>query len=263
MTTRIYQVDAFTLSPFSGNPAAVCLLNQPQPAAWMQQVGAEMNLSETAFLWPLDEGYSLRWFTPTAEVDICGHATLASAHTLWQSGDLDSDQTAVFHTKSGRLSCSLDQGWIEMDFPALPATAAQLPAELQANLGITPLFAGLFAPGKYMVVVDSEQTVAGINPDFSTMRAVDARAVCVTSRAAGAEVDFVSRYFAPWIGIDEDPVTGSAHCVLAPYWSAVLKKDWLNARQISARGGDLRVRPAGDRVLIRGQAVTVLEGQLL
>ncbi len=263
MTTRIYQVDAFTDSPFSGNPAAVCLLDQPQPAQWMQQVGMEMNLSETAFLWPLDDGNSLRWFTPAAEVDICGHATLAAAHILWQTGQLAPERTAVFYTKSGKLTAALDQGWIEMDFPATPAIPSQLPAELESNLGITPLYTGQFAPGKFLVVVDNEQTVSDIQPDFSAMRIVDARAVCVTSRADDSDIDFVSRYFAPWIGIDEDPVTGSAHACLAPYWSEVLKKDWLNARQVSSRGGTLRVRPAGERVLIKGQAVTVLQGELL
>ena len=262
MTTQIYQVDAFTDTPFSGNPAAVCLLSEPRPAQWMQQVAAEMNLSETAFLWPLDDGYSLRWFTPTTEVDLCGHATLASAHILWQTGQLNPTETAVFQTKSGQLTAVLDGDWIEMNFPATPPETAELPAGLAEALGVDPIYTGRFGQ-KYLVVVDGEQIVRRLRPDFAAMREIEARAVCVTSRAETGGLDFVSRYFVPWIGIDEDPVTGSAHCCLAPYWSAQLGKEKLIAYQASGRGGLLHVQPSGDRVIIRGQAVTVLTGDLL
>ena len=262
MTTRIYQVDAFTGTPFSGNPAAICLLSKSQPAQWMQQVAAEMNLSETAFLWPLSDGYFLRWFSPITEVDLCGHATLASAHILWQSGRLDATQTAVFHTKSGQLTAVLDGSWIEMNFPATPPETAELPSGLQAALGVDPIYTARFGQ-KYMVVVDGEQIVREMQPNFAAMRQIQARAVCVTSRATTAGIDFVSRNFVPWIGIDEDPVTGSAHCCLAPYWAQQLGKEDLIAYQASARGGLLKVRPSGDRVILRGQAVTVLEGELM
>jgi predicted PhzF superfamily epimerase YddE/YHI9 len=188
MATRIFQVDAFTSSPFSGNPAAVCLLPEPKPASWMQNVGAEMNLSETAFIWPLEDGYSL--------------------------------------------------------------------------LGIDPVYCAKFGPEKYLVIVADEQIVRSMEPDFAALRQIQARAVCVTSRAASDEVDFVSRYFAPWIGIDEDPVTGSSHTCLTPYWAAELGKENMVAYQASPRGGLLRVSPNGDRVIIRGEAVTVLAGEL-
>ncbi|MDX1414482.1 MAG: PhzF family phenazine biosynthesis protein [Candidatus Promineifilaceae bacterium] len=262
MTIRIFQVDAFTNTPFSGNPAAVCLLSEPHSAQWMQQVGAEMNLSETAFLWPVDSDFSLRWFTPAAEVDLCGHATLAAAHILWETGELPVTNTAVFQTRSGELTAASDNGWIELNFPAAPPQPTALPANLTAALGIEPLFTGSFNQ-KHLIVVDGEDIVRQIDPDYSALRQVAARGVCVTSRATSPGIDFVSRYFAPWIGIDEDPVTGSAHCCLAPYWAAELGQEELVAYQASARGGLLRVRPSGNRVLISGQAVTVLEGRLL
>ncbi len=262
MTTQIYQVDAFTDTPFKGNPAAVCLLNEPHAEKWMQQVAMEMNLSETAFLWPLDEGYSLRWFTPTIEVDLCGHATLASAHILWQTGMLRPTQTAVFHTKSGQLTAKRDGDWIEMNFPATPPETAELPQGLQAALGVDPIYTGRFGD-KYLVVIEGENKVRLMQPDFAAMRKIDARAVCVTSRAETKAIDFVSRYFVPWISIDEDPVTGSAHCCLTPYWAEQLGKENLTAYQASARGGLLQVQPIGNRVLIRGQATTILSGELL
>ena len=263
MNPKIFQVDAFTNTPFAGNPAAVCLLSKSAPAEWMQQVGAEMNLSETAFLWPLEDGYSLRWFTPTTEVDLCGHATLASAHILWQTGVLKAKKTAVFRTKSGRLTASLDGDWIELDFPAAPPQPALLPDGIQELLNVDPLYVGEFGPGKYLIVVANEQIVRDLQPDFNALALFPARSICVTAIADSWDLHFVSRFFAPWVGINEDPVTGSAHCCLAPYWSAELGQKNLDAYQASARGGLLKLQNVGDRVLIRGQAVTVLKGKLL
>jgi len=262
MSTKLYIVDAFTSAPFAGNPAAVCLLPEPRPARWMQQVATEMNLSETAFLWPQADGYSLRWFTPATEVKLCGHATLASAFVLWEAGELDRSQAARFQTLSGPITAVLFEDGIEMDFPALPVTTAVAPKELLTALGIEAIDAGL-AGNKHLIVVDSEQIVRQMQPDFSALRQMSGRGVMVTSRADTAEFDFVSRYFAPWVGIDEDPVTGSAHCSLGPYWAEKLDKESLHAFQASARGGVLDVRPDGDRVYLRGQAVTVLIGELL
>ena len=213
MPVTLYQVDAFTQEPFSGNPAAVCLLSEAYPAAWMQSVAAEMNLSETAFLWPMADGFSLRWFTPTTEVKLCGHATLASAHILWETGTLDRSQAAQFHTKSGRLTAVSKADGIEMDFPAAPAEPAQVPDELLAALGVEPV-ATLKSSDKDMIVVSGQEIVRHMAPDFAAMGKLPGRGVIVTSAADTAEFDFVSRYFAPWVGINEDPVTGSAHCTL-------------------------------------------------
>ena len=261
MSTKLYIVDAFTAAPFAGNPAAVCLLPEPRPARWMQQVAAEMNLSETAFLWPQSDGYSLRWFTPATEVKLCGHATLASAHVLWESGELDRSHAARFQTLSGQITAVLFEDGIEMDFPALPATMAEAPAALLTALGIEAIDAGQVGD-KQLIVVDGAQIVRQMQPDFSALRRMPGRGVMVTSRADTDEFDFVSRYIAPWVGIDEDPVTGSAHCTLGPYWAEKLGKKSLHAFQASARGGVLDVRPEGDRVFLRGQAVTILIGEL-
>jgi PhzF family phenazine biosynthesis protein len=228
----------------------------------MQQIATEMNLSETAFLWPQLDGYSLRWFTPATEVKLCGHATLASASVLWESGQLDRSLPARFQTRSGQITAMLFEDGIEMDFPALPATTAEAPAELLTALGIEAIDAGQVG-NKHLIVVDGEQIVRQMQPNFSALRQVPGRGVMVTSRADTAEFDFISRYIAPWVGIDEDPVTGSAHCTLGPYWAKKLGKESLHAFQASARGGVLDVRPEGNRVFLRGQAVTVLIGELL
>ena len=262
MSLKIYQVDAFTGEPFAGNPAAVCLLPEPQSAGWMQQVAKEMNLSETAFLWPQEDGYSLRWFTPATEVKLCGHATLASAYVLWESGHLDRSQEARFQTLSGLITAVLFEDGIEMDFPAQPPESAKAPTELLAALGIVATDAGQVGE-KRLIVVESEKIVRKMEPDFATLRHLQGRGVMVTSRSESTDFDFVSRYFAPWVGIDEDPVTGSAHCVLGPYWAEKLGKQTLRAFQASARGGVLEVRPVGNRVYLRGQAVLVLAGELL
>ena len=262
MPAYLYQVDAFTHTPFSGNPAAVCLLPEERPAGWMQHVAVEMNLSATAFVWPLAEGFSLRWFTPLTEVDLCGHATLASAHVLWESGLLGKSLPAHFHTRSGQLTAVRQEDGIEMDFPALPAKSADISADLLAALGEDAIDT-LQAGNKHLIVVDGEDRVRRMRPDFAALRQMPLRAVMVTSQADTADFDFVSRNFAPWVGIDEDPVTGSAHCTLGPYWAEKLGKRSLRAYQASARGGVLDVRTEGDRVYLRGQAITVLSGDLL
>ena len=259
----IVQVNAFTSEPFAGNPAAVCLLPEPRPADWMQKVAAEMNLAETAFVWPQSGDFSLRWFTPAVEVDLCGHATLASAHVLWTTGTLKAGETARFHTRSGVLTAAQRADWIELDFPALPDEPVEPPAELLAALGVLPQYAGK-SRFDYLVEVVDEEAVRAVAPDFRRLaRAIVARGVIVTSRSAHAAFDFVSRYFAPGAGIDEDPVTGSAHCCLGPFWSRRLGKRTFIARQVSRRGGTVKVDVDGDRVRLGGQAVTVWKGELL
>jgi PhzF family phenazine biosynthesis protein len=263
MTLTIYQVDAFTSEPFKGNPAAVLVLPEPPEDAWMQSVAVEMNLSETAFLIKTDEGYNLRWFTPGAEVALCGHATLASAHILWETGQLAPGETARFHTLSGLLTARQMDGWIELDFPAkLENPAGEMP-ELIDALGVQPSYVGV-NPFDYLVVVDDEAVVRSLNPDFGKLAQLPVRGVIVTSRAASdSDFDFISRFFAPAVGVPEDPVTGSAHCCLAPYWAGKLGKNEMLAYQASQRGGVLQVAvKENGRVLLRGQAVTVLKGEL-
>lgn len=261
MGQRIVQVDAFTSTPFRGNPAAVCILDGPAPDDWMQAVAREMNLSETAYLYPTADGYALRWFTPAVEVDLCGHATLASAHVLWEDGYLPPDVEAVFETNSGRLSARRAGDWIELDFPATPAVEVEAVPGLERALGVEALWTGR-SEFDFLVEVDSEDTVRELRPDMTQLRQLHCRGVMVTSRAASEELDFVSRFFAPAVGIDEDPVTGSAHCALGPYWGQRLEKQQLEAAQVSARAGLLRIRLEGDRVIVGGQAVTVLRAEL-
>lgn len=263
MAIRIVQVDAFTNKPFGGNPAAVCVLSKPAPDEWMRNVAREMNLSETAFLTPHDGGYRLRWLTPAVEVDLCGHATVAAAHVLWEDGHLPAGKQARFHTRSGLLLADQRGDWIELDFPAKAVTAAEPPPELLPSLGVP----GARFVGKnafdYLVEVDSEETLRSLSPDHSTLRKIPVRGVIVTARAADGEFDFISRFFAPGSGIDEDPVTGSAHTALGPFWSERLGKCEFTAYQASARGGVVRVRLQGERVILGGQAVTVMTGELL
>jgi PhzF family phenazine biosynthesis protein len=228
----------------------------------MQRVAAEMNLAETAFLQPRGDGFGMRWFTPKVEVDLCGHATLASAHVLWESGRLATSEPARFHTKSGLLTAVRRGDWIELDFPATPEEETEAPPGLAGALGAEPLYVG-HSKFDYLAEFDSEEVVARLRPDFTRLAEIPVRGVIATARSARPDFDFVSRFFAPAVGIDEDPVTGSAHCCLAPFWSRRLGKEDFLARQISARGGVLKVRLAGDRVLIAGQAVTVLAGDLL
>ena len=258
---RVLQVDAFTERPFAGNPAAVCLLDEARGVDWMQAVASEMNLSETAFIRTLDDGFELRWFTPTTEVDLCGHATLASAHTLWTESVVGEELPIRFHTKSGVLTCARNGAIIELDFPATPAHAVEAPPELLEVLNIQASFVGESRFDNFLVV-ESEQVVRSLAPDFERLRPLTRRGVIVSSISDDPKFDFASRYFAPGAGIDEDPVTGSAHCCLAPYWGDRLGKSEMIAVQRSARGGVVRVRLNGDRVVLGGQAFTVLRGEL-
>lgn len=265
MGQTITQVDAFTNEPYGGNPAAVCLLTEPHSDEWMQRVAAEMNLSETAFLQKsADGGYNLRWFTPAVEVALCGHATLASAHVLWEEWHLSPHEQARFHTQSGLLTATRKADWIELDFPAMLAKDADAPAGLLEALGVSaPEYVGK-NKFDYIVEVESEKSVADMQPNFSLLKTLGVRGIIVTARAdATNEFDFVSRFFAPGSGIDEDPVTGSAHCCLGPFWQNRLGNTEFVARQISSRGGTVRVRVDGDRVHLGGQAVTILRGELL
>jgi len=262
MGLTIYQVDAFTDKPFAGNPAAVSVLSAPGEERWMREVAREMNLSETAFLVRQDDGYNLRWFTPSVEVDLCGHATLASAHVLWEAGYLQPDQEARFHTRSGLLTAKRLGDWIELDFPTQPEQPVEPPAELARALHASPIYTGR-TRFDYLVELDSEESVRGLRPDFTLLETISARGIIVTSRSPSQNYDFVSRFFAPQSGVNEDPVTGSAHCCLGPFWSKRLGKEEFLAYQASARGGVVRVRVAGPRVKLGGQAVTVLRGELL
>ncbi len=264
MASPIFQVDAFATEPFKGNPAGVCLLCGPAEASWMQSVAAEMNLAETAFLLPEGDGFRLRWFTPKVEVRLCGHATLATAHILWEQGLLAPDNEARFQTLSGLLTARKDGDRIELDFPArppLPEPPAWADAVVGA-LGIKPVHIGMSAEDVLFEAAD-EAAVRSAQPDFATLRSLPARGVIVTSRSADKRFDFVSRFFAPAVGVDEDPVTGSSHTVLVPYWAGRLGKRDLTAYQASARGGILYLRLDGDRVKIAGNAVTVIKGELL
>jgi PhzF family phenazine biosynthesis protein len=265
MPTPLLQIDAFAEGPFRGNPAAVCLLEGPRDEGWMQALAEEMNLSETAFLWlESEELYRLRWFTPEVEVSLCGHATLASAHALWETGRLPRASAARFATRSGILTAAADGPWIEMDFPEkLPEPCAPI-EELAEALGARPVV-WTVAGEDLLVELSTEGAVRALSPDFRALMELDTRGVVVTARGdGGSEHDFVSRFFAPQVGIDEDPVTGSAHCGLAPYWADRLGRRELNGFQASKRGGVVRVRhePERRRVAIAGKAVTVLSGSL-
>ena len=258
---KLLQVDAFTSDAFKGNPAAVCFMDGARDDRWMTNVAAEMNLAETAFLTPADDGWGLRWFTPAVEVDLCGHATLASAHAIW-SENISSDAVLRFHTRSGVLTAKHDGEMIELDFPAKREESIAAPAGLLDALGIrTAAYIGR-NQFDYIVELPSEAEVRALKPDHGVLRQLPVRGVIVTSRGTG-EYDFVSRFFAPGSGVDEDPVTGSSHCCLTPYWSERLGKKEMNAYQASPRGGAIRVRLDGDRVKLAGHAVTVLRGELL
>lgn len=263
MSIPIFQVDAFTEEPFKGNPAGVCLLRGPADASWMQNVAAEMNLAETAFPLPEGDGFRLRWFTPKVEVKLCGHATLATAHILWEQGVLAPDREARFQTLSGLLTARRAGDLIELDFPArppLPKPPDWVEAVVGA-LGIKPVYIGMSAEYVLFEAAD-EEAVRAIRPDFATLRSLPARGVIVTSRSSDKRFDFVSRFFAPAVGVDEDPVTGSSHTVLVPYWAGRLGRKSFTAFQASGRGGVLHLRLEGDRVRIAGRAVTVIKGEL-
>ena len=259
--TMLFQVDAFTDKPFAGNPAAVCLLEQPRDAVWMQSVANEMNLSETAFVRPLDKGFELRWFTPLMEVDLCGHATLAAAHILWDQGCLSKGEEAHFQTRSGCLTVRQENHRYVLDFPVVPVTDIKAPPGLFRALDIQTgnIF---FNQADYLVQLADEAEVRGIQPDFRALAKIKARGVIVTAKSTQPTYDFMSRFFAPACGIDEDPVTGSAHCTLAPFWAQRLGKQMMRAFQASGRSGELLVELRDDRVLLTGQAVTVFRGEL-
>jgi PhzF family phenazine biosynthesis protein len=263
MAQWVTLVDAFTDALFRGNPAVVCIMEAFRDDRWMQDVAREMNHSETAFLLRRDDGFSLRWFTPETEVELCGHATLASAHVLWEDELLPRSETARFHTRSGLLTAHLQDGWIELDFPAVPEQHAIAPRELTAALGVIPVHTGKNRLDDWLVEIESETVLRSMRPDFTLLRTVPMRGVMVTARSLSKGYDFVSRFFAPRVGINEDPVTGSAHCCLGPYWQKRLGRYSLSAEQASSRGGTVHVRVAGDRVILSGTAVTAMRGKLL
>jgi PhzF family phenazine biosynthesis protein len=262
--TPLFQVDAFTAERFGGNPAAVCLLDGDADPAWMQQVAAEMNLSETAFLRPTGDpdAFGLRWFTPAVEVALCGHATLASAHVLWTEGRVGAGRPLRFSTLSGELRATADGERIRLDFPATPAEPAPPPPGLLAALGVPAARWVGRSRFDYLVELESEAAVRALAPDLARLRGVEVRGTIVTAPASTDGFDFVSRFFAPASGVDEDPVTGSAHCTLGPFWAGRLGRTELTAYQASRRGGVVGVRVAGDRVHLGGQAVTVHRGAL-
>lgn len=258
----IYHVDAFTDQPLTGNPAAVCILSEPAQEHWMQRVAQEMNVSDTAFLYRQEDGFDLRWFTPAVEIDLCGHATLASAHVLWEEGYLKQDHKACFHTRSGLLTAMRKGDGIELDFPAEPQVQITPPPGLVKALGVALKYVGKNR-FDYLVEVESEETVRNLKPDFALLKELPVRGVIVTSIAVSHGYDFVSRFFAPGIGINEDPVTGSAHCCLGPFWKERLNKKEFVACQASLRSGVIRVRVGEKRVYLCGQAVTIMRGELI
>jgi len=264
--TKIFHIDAFASRPFTGNPAVVCLLTESKTKEWMQSVAAEMNLSETAFVTRQSDAeenrFHLRWFTPTVEVDLCGHATLATSHALWQSGWLAAGETAIFDSRSGELRAEKNGDRIFLNFPATPAEAAKLPSEIFDAMNVKPVFSG-FSREDCLIEVETADEVKNVEIDFQRLAEVKIRGVILTAISEDPNFDFISRFFGPAVGVDEDPVTGSAHCCLAPYWSAKLGKPELSAFQASQRGGDLQLRLDGDRVHIGGSAVTIKQGELL
>lgn len=272
---QLFIVDAFTNSTladsaFTGNPAAVCFLEGMRSDRWLQKLAAEMNLSETAFVSPVDSSvhphpgneFQLRWFTPAYEVDLCGHATLASAHALWSEGKVEKSTEIRFHTKTGVLTCTHNQHAIQLNFPATPAQPTEAPAGLLEALGVEAVFTGR-SKFDILVAIDSPEQLRALTPNFSALAQVSVRGVIVTSMSDTEPFDFLSRFFAPSAGINEDPVTGSAHCCLAPYWAEKLGKTEMVAYQASPRGGVVRVNLQEDRVVLGGQATSVLRGNLL
>ncbi|WP_126147980.1 PhzF family phenazine biosynthesis protein [Synechococcus elongatus] len=263
MAIPLLQIDAFTQQPYRGNPAAVCLLTEPLPDTQLQAIAAEMNLSETAFLLTDQTAWQLRWFTPACEVDLCGHATLAAAQALQEWGRAQRGQMLRFHTRSGLLQAKLSDRGIELDFPLQPPQGLETALDLAAGIGAPVVTSRTSELGYWLLELASVEQVRTLQPDQAAITQWPCQAVVVTAAAqAGDDCDFVSRFFAPRFGIPEDPVTGSAHCLLAPYWQAKLGRDRLQARQLSARGGELEVEVVGDRVFLRGYAVTVLRGEL-
>jgi PhzF family phenazine biosynthesis protein len=260
----IFQIDAFTASPFQGNPAAVCLIPGPWSKGKMQEMAREMNLSETAFVYRQEDGFSLRWFTPLTEVSLCGHATLASAHVLYETGLMDRREPIRFHTLSGLLTALCTADWLHIDLPAEVPNPCELPEGLAESLGLSRLVYTGRNRLDYLIAVDSVEHVRSLSPNFPRLaKVLPTRGVIVTAPADQTEYDYVCRYFDPAAGIDEDPVTGSAHCCLGPYWKRILLKDTMKARQLSARGGFLHVSAIDDRVVLSGQAVTIWRGEMV
>lgn len=262
MTLELFQVDAFTQKPFQGNPAAVCLLTESRPDEWMLALAAEMNLSETAFLLRDGENWRLRWFTPKTEVSLCGHATLASAKILFETGLADKSQKIHFITRSGLLTARWRDGKIELDFPRMTPEPIKIEPAVQAAIGIDLIDAA--RSGNYFLFeAEDERSVREATPDFTALAASPMPEVMITARSDDPDFDFVSRFFAPQLGINEDPVTGSAHCLLAPYWAKKLNKTEFNAFQASSRGGILAVSLMGERVRIAGDARVLFKAELL
>jgi len=263
MKTPIYQVDAFTSKPFCGNPAAVCILSEEPSDSWKQSIAAEMNLSETAFIRRGNKDFSIRWFTPTIEVPLCGHATLASAHILWQEKHVPQDEPITFQSKSGILTANLEGEWICLNFPAYPVEKVAVPSGLEDALGCKVRSVYQNSQRYFLVELNSEQTVRKLSPDFNLLGQGKYGGVIVTAQSGSDSCDFVSRFFAPDFGIDEDPVTGSAHCCLCPFWTKRFGETELIGHQVSKRGGVVKVRLQGDRVAILGQAITTLKGEIV
>ena len=262
MSAELHLVDAFTGAPFRGNTAAVCIMDGPADPAWMQQVAGEMKHSETAFLDPGQGCWNLRWFTPEHEVDLCGHATLAAAFTLWTTGREKAGSAIAFETRSGTLTGRMEGDWITLDFPAEPVTFPASVPGLKEALGISPLFVGR---NRFDILAElpSAADLCTLEPDMAALAAIPTRGIIITAVSDLPHFDFVSRFFAPAVGVPEDPVTGSAHCCLGPYWGEKLHKTELDGFQCSSRGGTVRVTLKGDRVLLAGHAVHIASGQLL
>ncbi|MCD6576894.1 MAG: PhzF family phenazine biosynthesis isomerase [Anaerolineaceae bacterium] len=261
MTKPIFQVDAFTTHPFGGNPAGVVLLKKEQPDLWMLSVAREMNLSETAFVIGEKRPYKLRWFTPAVEVNLCGHATLSAAHILYEREIVEKNVLVEFLTKSGMLSAAYIEGWIEMDFPSFTAEEVFFEDTIVRALKCKP--AKMYYSGEnIMAVFNDPKDIYNLCPDFNLMKQLDADGVIATSLSDQDRFDFISRYFAPKVGINEDPVTGSSHCSLGPYWGQILNKNILWAKQVSNRGGELMIRVESERTFIRGQAITIFSGTI-
>lgn len=264
MKIPIFHVDSFTVKPFKGNPAGVCLLEQPRDDAWMQAIATEMRLSETAFLSPKGNDYNLRWFTPSTEVDLCGHATLASAHILFELGFYDPDETIFFHTKSGVITATFDHGTIELDMPLIQPVPAESTPLLEEILGQAPLAVAHSEDKAILLAEIADQTaVEAFEPDFKKIASFEETDLIITAQATDGKFDFVSRFFSPRTGIPEDPVTGLGHCILTPYWAPKLNKDKLVAYQASSRGGTVWCRLGKDRVYLAGKAVTLFSGEIL
>ncbi len=264
MKLPIFTVDAFTSEPFKGNPAAVCILTEDISTSLMQSIAFELNLAETAFVLKETEGdaYSLRWMTPNSEVDLCGHATLATSHILWQEGICKKDEQIHYNTRSGLLKADYHEGEIGLDFPAIPQKKIDYPPELiDAIGGVQPKYVGM-TKWNYLIELDSEDDIINLKPNFDIMLTLPGWGTIITAKAENKRYDFVSRFFAPEKGIQEDPVTGSAHCALGPYWQGRLGKDSFIAYQASERGGLLGIKVEGDRVMLAGEAVTVISGEI-